>query len=35
MDESTGLITVQVAVPVLDGGKAVGSIVVGLTVSKL
>jgi hypothetical protein len=35
MDESTGLMTVQVAVPVLDGGKAVGSIVVGLTVSKL
>ena len=35
MDESTGLQLVQVALPVLDGGKPIGSIVVGLAVSKL
>jgi hypothetical protein len=34
-DESTGLEQVQVAVPVLDDGKAVGSLVVGLGLSKL
>jgi hypothetical protein len=35
MDESTGVKSVQVAVPVLDGGKAVGSLVVGFNVAKL
>jgi len=35
MDESTGLQQVQVGLPVLDNGKPIGSIVVGLTVSKL
>jgi len=34
-DESTGLQLVQVGLPVLDGGKPIGSIVVGLVVSKL
>jgi hypothetical protein len=35
LDESTGLQQVQVAVPVLEGDKPVGSLVVGLAVSKL
>jgi hypothetical protein len=35
VDESTGLQQVQVAVPVLDGGKPVGSLVVGLSLAKL
>lgn len=35
VDESTGLQSVQVAVPVLDGDKAIGSLVVGLSISKL
>lgn len=35
VDESTGLQQVQVAVPVLDGGKPIGSLVVGLSISKL
>lgn len=35
VDESTGLQQVQVAVPVLDGGKPVGSMVVGLSLTKL
>lgn len=35
VDESSGLQQVQVAVPVLDGGKPVGSLVVGLSVGKL
>ncbi len=35
VDESTGLQQVQVAVPVIDGGKSIGSLVVGLSVSKL
>jgi hypothetical protein len=35
VDESTGLQQVQIAVPVLDGGKPIGSLVVGLAVSKL
>lgn len=35
MDESTGLKSVQVAVPVMDGGKAIGSLVVGFSVTKL
>ncbi|HEX7654270.1 MAG TPA: hypothetical protein VF607_12245 [Verrucomicrobiae bacterium] len=34
-DASTGLIQVQIAVPIMDGGKAIGSMVVGLSVSKL
>lgn len=34
-DDSTGLVQFQVAVPVLDGGKPIGSLVVGLAVSKL
>jgi hypothetical protein len=35
MDESTGLQEIQVGLPILDNGKPIGSIVVGLTVSKL
>jgi hypothetical protein len=35
VDESTGLQQVQVAVPVLDGGKPAGSLVVGLSLTKL
>jgi hypothetical protein len=35
IDDSTGLQLVQVALPVLDAGKPIGSIVVGLAVSKL
>jgi hypothetical protein len=35
VDESTGLQQVQVAVPVLDGDKPIGSLVVGLSLSKL
>jgi hypothetical protein len=35
VDESTGLQQVQVAVPVLDGDKPIGSLTVGLSLSKL
>ena len=35
LDESTGLQQVQFSVPVLDEGKAIGSIVVGLSLSKM
>jgi uncharacterized protein YdbL (DUF1318 family) len=35
IDESTGLLQVQVSVPVLEDGKPIGSLVVGLSVSKL
>jgi hypothetical protein len=35
LDESTGLQQVQIGLPVLDGGKPIGSIVVGVAVSKL
>jgi len=35
VDESTGLQQVQVAVPILDGGKPIGSLVVGLSLTKL
>jgi hypothetical protein len=35
VDESTGLQQVQIAVPVIDGGKPIGSLVVGLAISKL
>jgi hypothetical protein len=35
LDESTGLQQIQVAVPVLEDGKAIGSLVVGLSLSKL
>lgn len=35
VDESTGLQQVQVAVPILDGGKPIGSLVVGLSLSRL
>jgi len=35
VDESTGLQQLQVAVPVLQDGKAIGSLVVGLSLSKL
>jgi hypothetical protein len=35
LDESTGVQQIQVALPVLDNGKAIGSIVVGLNLSKL
>jgi hypothetical protein len=35
MDESTGLKEVQIGLPVLDGGKPIGSLVVGINVSRL
>lgn len=35
LDESTGSQQIQIAVPVLDGGKAIGSMVVGFSVAKL
>lgn len=35
LDESSGKVTVQISFPVLDGGKPIGSIVIGLDVSKL
>jgi hypothetical protein len=35
MDESTGQQQVQVAIPVLDAAKPIGSIVIGLAVNKL
>lgn len=35
VDESSGVQQVQVAVPVLDGGKPIGSLVVGVSLSKL
>ena len=35
VDESTGIQQVQVAVPVLDGTTPIGSLVVGLSLSKL
>ena len=35
VDESTGLQQVQVGVPVLEGGKPIGSLVVGLSLAKL
>lgn len=35
VDESTGLQQVQISVPILDGDKPVGSLVVGLAISKL
>ena len=35
LDESTGLQEIQVGLPVLDNGKAIGSVVVGISVSKL
>lgn len=35
IDESSGLQQAQVAVPVLDGGKPIGSLVVGLSIGKL
>ena len=34
-DKSTGVQQIQVAVPVLDGGKPIGSLVVGFAISKL
>lgn len=35
VDESTGLSQVQVSIPVMDNGSPVGSIVIGLDLSKL
>jgi hypothetical protein len=35
LDDSTGLLEVQIGLPVLDGAKPIGSIVIGLGVSKL
>jgi len=35
IDKSTGQQQIQIAVPVLDGGKPIGSLVVGLAISKL
>lgn len=35
VDESTGVSQIQIAVPVLQGGKPIGSLVVGYAVSKL
>lgn len=34
-DESTGKVQVQIAFPVLDGKKAIGSVVIGLDIEKL
>jgi hypothetical protein len=34
-DASTGVVQVQISFPVLDAGKPIGSIVIGLQVSKL
>jgi hypothetical protein len=34
-DASTGLRMIQISAPVLDGGKPIGSLVVGLSISKL
>jgi hypothetical protein len=34
-DQSTGLQQIQIAVPVMDGGKAIGSLVVGLQMARL
>ena len=35
VDESSGQQQMQISVPVLDGGKPIGSLVVGLSVTKL
>jgi hypothetical protein len=35
LDQSSGKVTVQVSFPVVDGAKPIGSIVVGLEISKL
>ncbi len=35
MDESTGLKSIQIAVPVMDAGKAIGSMTVGYSITKL
>jgi hypothetical protein len=35
LDESTGIQQVQIGLPVLDNGKPIGSIVIGLNLSKL
>jgi hypothetical protein len=35
VDESTGVQQIQVAVPVLDDGKPIGSLVIGLSLAKL
>ena len=35
LDESTGLQQIQVAIPVVDNGKPIGSLVVGLSLTKL
>jgi hypothetical protein len=35
LDQSSGMVTVQISFPVLDGKKPIGSMVVGLDVSKL
>jgi hypothetical protein len=34
MDESTGKVLVQISFPVLDAGKPIGSVVIGLDLSK-
>ncbi len=34
-DDSTGIQQIQVALPILDGGKPIGSLVVGLSITKL
>jgi hypothetical protein len=35
VDESTGLQQIQIAVPIMDAGKPIGSLVLGLSLSKL
>jgi hypothetical protein len=35
LNQATGLQQIQIAVPVLDGGKPIGSLVVGLSLTKL
>ena len=35
VDESTGLQAIQIGIPVLDGGRPIGSMVLGLSIAKL
>ena len=35
VDESSGVQSIQVSVPVMDGGKPIGSVVVGLAIAKM
>jgi len=35
VDESTGAEQIQIGLPVLDGGKPIGSVVIGLAIAKM